>query len=140
MNNNIDTDIDTDILHDDDMIFNKIDGKIQTAGFSVNSILMQKGQPLLITKNSAIYKGGAKNVSDLFKDLAVPAGIAQFNKIQIGGNIEESNFNNDKIISEDLHDKLLKMVEVSNINNSKKTRKPKLKLNNSKTKTKKNYN
>ena len=108
----------------DDMVFNKIDGKIQSAGFDVNSILMQKGEPLLITKNSGLQTGGgSKTVSDLFKDLAVPAGLAQFKQKQSGGNIQESKIkNNDETISHDIYEKMLRMVEVNNETRPKKTR------------------
>jgi hypothetical protein len=112
------------ILEDNDLVFNKIDGKIQSAGFSVNSILMQKGEPALFTRNSGLQTGGG-NVSDLFKDLAVPAGLAFFSRKQFGG--EEINNNriinkNDEIISDDLHEKLLNMIELNDKNKIKKTR------------------
>jgi hypothetical protein len=126
------------ILNDDDMVFKKIDGKIQSAGFSVNSILMQKGDPLLITKNYGLQTGGGKTVSDLFKDLAVPAGLLQFKEKQFGGKIEESKIkNNDEIISDDIHDKLLRMVEVNGEIKQKKTRRTLSIPKNSKTKKQK---
>ena len=108
----------------DDMVFNKIDGKIHSAGFDVNSILMQKGEPLLITKNSGLQTGGgSKTVSDLFKDLAVPAGLAQFKTKQSGGSIQELRIkNNDETISHDIYEKMLRMVELNNETRPKKTR------------------
>jgi len=111
------------VLDDDDMVFNKVDGKIKSTGFSVNSILMQKGEPLLITKNSGLQIGGGKTVSDLFKDLAVPLGLVHFKEKQFGGKIEESKIkNNDETISDDIHEKLLRMVEVNGETKPKKTR------------------
>ena len=129
------------VLDDDDMVFNKLDGKIQSTGFSVNSILMQKGEPLLITKNSGLQLGGGKTVSDLFKDLAVPAGLVHFKEKQFGGKIEESKIkNNDETISDDIHEKLLRMVEVNGEAKPKKTRRSGIVSTKSKTKTRKNMN
>jgi hypothetical protein len=83
---------------------------------------MQKGEPALITRNTGPQNGGG-NVADLFKDLAVPAGLAHFNKKWFGGYSQQPIFqNSDKVISEDIHDKLLKMVEVDGGSKPKKTR------------------
>ncbi len=112
------------IFEEDDMVFNKSDGKIHSAGFTVNSILMQKGEPALITRNSTLQTGG-RSVSDLFKDLAVPAGLAQFTRKQFGGDAHDSKIQNTKDpqpISDELHEKLLKMVELEGGSKVKKTR------------------
>jgi len=112
----------TSIFEEDDMIFNKTGGVIQSAGFKIDSILMQKGEPALITRNNGPQTGGG-NVADLFKDLAVPAGLAHFNKKWIGGYSQQPIFqDSDKIINEDIYDKLLKMVEVDGGSKPKKTR------------------
>lgn len=123
------------IIQDHDLVFNKSGGKIQSAGFTVESILLQKGEPALITRNLGAQSGGG-SVADLFKDLAVPAGLVTFTRKQFGG---ESRIQNDDIvIGDDIHEKLLKMVEVeggskkqrktrrSNLDSNKKTRKQKL--------------
>ena len=126
------------VLDDDDMVFNKLDGKIQSTGFSVNSILMQKGEPLLITKNSGLQLGGGKTVSDLFKDLAVPAGLVHFKEKQFGGKIEESKIkNNDETIIIVIKKKLIRMVEVNVEAKPKKTRRALSIPKNSKTKKQK---
>jgi hypothetical protein len=112
------------IFEEDDMVFNKSNGTVQSAGFTVNSILMQKGEPALITKNYGLQTGGG-SVSDLFKDLAVPAGLAQFNRKQFGGDVHESKIQKTRDaepISDDLHEKLLKMVELDSGSRVKKTR------------------
>ena len=115
------------VFEEDDMVFNKSDGKIHSAGFTVDSILMQKGEPALITRNSSMQTGGG-NFSDLFKDLAVPAGLAQFNRKQFGGDAHDSKIQNTKDpepIGEDIHEKLLKMVEVEGGSKPRKTRRTK---------------
>ena len=112
------------IFEEDDMVFNKSDGKIHSAGFTVDSILMQKGEPALITRNSTLQTGG-RSVSDLFKDLAVPAGLAQFTRKQFGGDAHDSKIQNTKDpqpIGEDIHEKLLKMVEIEGGSRVRKTR------------------
>jgi hypothetical protein len=112
------------IFEEDDMVFNKSNGTVQSAGFTVNSILMQKGEPALITKNYGLQTGGG-SVSDLFKDLAVPAGLAQFNRKQLGGDVHESKIQNTRDpepISDDLHEKLLEMVELEGGSKPRKTR------------------
>jgi len=112
------------IFEEDDMVFNKSNGTVQSAGFTVNSILMQKGEPALITKNSSVQTGGG-SVSDLFKDLAVPAGLAQFNRKQFGGDAHDSKIQKavePEPIGEDIHEKLLKMVELEGGSKSRKTR------------------
>jgi len=112
------------IFEEDDMVFNKSNGTVQSAGFTVNSILMQKGEPALITKNSSVQTGGG-SVSDLFKDLAVPAGLAQFTRKQFGGDVHESKIQkaeDPEPIAEDIHEKLLKMVELEGGSKPRKTR------------------
>jgi hypothetical protein len=112
------------IFEEDDMVFNKSNGTIQSAGFTVNSILMQNGGSALITKNSGVQTGGG-SVSDLFKDLAVPAGLAQFTRKQFGGDVHESKIqkaDEPEPIGEDIHEKLLKMVEVEGGSRPRKTR------------------
>ena len=116
------------IFEEDDMVFNKSDGKIHSAGFTVDSILMQKGEPALITRNSGSQTGGG-NFSDLFKDLAVPAGLAQFTRKQLGGEAHDSKIQNTKDpepIGDDIHEKLLKMVEVEGGTKIRKTRRTNL--------------
>jgi hypothetical protein len=127
------------IFEEDDMVFNKSGGKIQSAGFTVDSILMQKGEAPLITRNMSAQTGGS--VANLFKDLAVPAGLVYFSKKQYGGDALQSTVqNDDTFVSDDLHEKLLKMVEVEG--GSKKLRKTRrsneMTMNHSKTKKQRN--
>jgi len=125
------------IIQDHDLVFNKSGGKIQSAGFTVESILLQKGEPALITRNLGLQRGGG-SVADLFKDLAVPAGLVTFTRKQFGGDYQSRIQNDDTVIGDDIHEKLLKMVEVeggskkqrktrrSNLDSNKKTKKQKL--------------
>lgn len=125
------------IIQDHELVFNKSGGKIQSAGFTVDSILLQKGEPALYTRNLGAQRGGG-SVADLFKDLAVPAGLVSFNRKQFGGDDQSKVKNDDSVVSDDVYEKLLKMVEVeggakkprktrrSNIVSNGKTKKQKL--------------
>ena len=123
------------IFEEDDLVFSKSpDGKIHSAGFTVDSILMQKGEPAVITRNTGLQTAGG-SVSDLFKDLAVPAGLAYFIRKKLGTESHDSKIlrgGDPEPIGEDIHQKLLKMVEVeggprktrrANITSSGKTKK-----------------
>lgn len=117
------------IMQDHELVFNKSGGKIHSAGFTVDSILLQKGEPALHTRNSGAQRGGG-NVADLFKDLAVPAGLFSFTRKQFGGEDQSRIQNDDAIISDDVHEKLLKMVEVEGgAKKPRKTRRTNLKSN-----------
>lgn len=127
--------MDSSSLNDNELIFTKSDGKIQSAGFTVDSILLQKGQSPLITQNSAAHIGGSRSegVANIFKDLAVPAGLTYFVNKHAGGG-HSKTINNDEIIGNDLHEMLLKFVEVGATLRAKKTRRASL---SKKTNTKK---
>jgi len=120
----------------DDLVFySDKDKNIYSGGFSVNSIMMKGGFSPFSTLNNetsgTIQTGG--NVSDLFKDLVVPSWLlTQSNKLVGGaknnkadGNEEDNDSENEGVISDDLHDKLLELATISDNdikNNKKKTR------------------
>jgi hypothetical protein len=62
------------ITDDDDFVMIERNGQILSGGFHVNSILLKHKQSPMHTINKN-FNGGGTNVSDLFKDLAVPSGI-----------------------------------------------------------------
>lgn len=106
-----------------DLVFYKGEGgNIMSMGFNIDSLLLQS--PMI---------GG--QVSSLFENLAIPSGYS-YNKAYGGGNKTSTKIiNNDEILSEDIHDKLLNFVVVnsktnktrkSNKSHNKKTKKSKL--------------
>lgn len=110
----------------DDLVFYKGEGgNIMSMGFNIESQLM--------TTNNSNKIGG--QVSSLFKNLAIPSGYS-YNKAYGSSNKTSTKLiNNDEILSEDIHDKLLKFVVVnsktnktrkSNKSHNKKTKKSKL--------------
>lgn len=103
------------------------DKQIYSGGFSVNSIMMKSGiSPFTTLNNMNVQTGG--NVSDLFKDLVVPSWLVSQGNIISGGSKHTKNDDDsedDEVISDELHDKLLELVTVSDseIKNRKKNTK-----------------
>jgi hypothetical protein len=111
-----------------DMVFNNDDNNIHTGGFSVNSILMKGGFSPIITLNgdkNQNQTGGYQNVSDIFNSLVVPNwALSYHNKMAGGAYNDDSDYEEDdsedeedediqggkKVVSEDIHDKLIKLV------------------------------
>lgn len=126
----------------DDLIFyTDKEGEIYSGGFHVNSILMKQGLSPMMTLNQDYQKGG-KDVSDLFDHLVVPNWSLAFPFKQGGGikkNLSDDNEDEDEVVSEDLHNQLLKMMSVDSSEvkqgGKQKTKKSQIKVN---KKTKKN--
>jgi len=123
-----------------DLIFNNDeDGEIHTGGFSVKSIMMKNGISPIKTLNSN-QLGGTSQVSDLFSaDLVVP-NWAYSHDLMSGGKKKynyESSDEEDEAIDDDLHNKLLELVKVSENDLKKKFKKTKKNMKNKKGGTKK---
>ena len=115
----------------DDLVFySGSDRQIYSGGFSVNSIMMKTGFSPFTTLNNINTQTGDNtqqtggNVSDLFKDLVVPSWLlSQENKF---GGSKHTKYDEDsedeEIISDELYDKLIDLVTVSDseIKNKKK--------------------
>lgn len=120
-------------LSANDMIFYKEGDKIMSGGFSIESLLLHKGQSPMYTANGSEntnITGGS--VSSIFKNLAVPAGLLyQTNKekkrqlfeYNEDGQELEGGFNNNSVLSEDIHSQLMKMVEVNDSGKTVRERK-----------------
>jgi hypothetical protein len=89
---------------------------IYSGGFSINSIMMKGGISPFTTLNKMNGQTGG-NVSDLFKDLVVPTWLVSQEYKSTGGtkqnNKDSDEDSEDEIISDDLHDKLIDLVTVS---------------------------
>ena len=103
----------------EDLVFyNSSDNQIYSGGFSVNSIMMKSGISPFTTLNSINGQIGG-NVGDVFKDLVIPSWLVSQNNNFIGGSKHTKNQNNDddsedeEIISDELYDKLVDLVTVS---------------------------
>jgi hypothetical protein len=110
----------------DELIYNN-DGEIHSGGFSVNSIMLKNGLSPIMTLNdsngnlSQMQLGGEK-VSDLFNNLVIPNWSLSYNYkngvvYEGGGNDRNKkqhtyDYDDDDIVEEELHDKLLNLVKV----------------------------
>jgi hypothetical protein len=110
-----------------DLVFySDSDNQIYSGGFSVNSIMMKTGFSPFTTLNKInTQTGGNSNVSDLFKDLVVPSWLVSQGNIFSGGKHtknDDEDSEDDEIISDELYDKLVDLVSVSDseIKNRKK--------------------
>ena len=130
-----------------ELIFNNDSEKgIHSGGFSVNSIMMGKGISPIKTWNvqnendNVIKQEGGMQVSDLFKSLVVP-NWAYTTTNKIGGNRDdfdkESDSDEEDFINEDLHDKLLKLVEEKDGEAKDTSAKPNIEIIKKKNNTKK---
>jgi len=116
----------------DELVFyNDKEKGIHSGGFSVNSIMMKEGISPIITLNNN-QNGGGSNVSYIFNDLVVPNWSLSYHNKLVGGDIKEKNYDiedEDDVIDDDLHDKLLDLVREHDVhmkqNKKKVTRKNK---------------
>jgi hypothetical protein len=109
----------------DDLVFySDSDNQIYSGGFNVNSIMMKAGiSPFKTLNKINTQTGGTGNVADVFKDLVVPSWLMSQDNIFRGGKTKnDDDSEDDEVISDELHDKLLELVTVSDseIKNRKK--------------------
>ena len=134
----------------EDLIFYKdsTNGKIMSGGYLIDSIMMKNGTSPMSTYH---YKGGFKNekdkdededkdedkVSSIFENLAVPAGLFYMNeRTPITDRCE---YQSAEPLSDDLHESLLALVEISTKNPKPKGQSRKNKNHPIKVKTKQSY-
>lgn len=119
-----------------ELVFNKDTNLgIYSGGFSVNSIMLKGGMSPIMTMNTQQIGGNFNKVSDLFNDLVVPNWALSYNNRIVGGKYKEvehddSDSEDDDVLDDDLHEKLLELVKEHNIkakeNKKKITRKNKV--------------
>jgi hypothetical protein len=125
-----DEEIDEDnskIYEEDDMVLCKMpDGTIRSCGFSVNSLLMREGKSPMMTVNSLdkdsrnLNTRDNKNVSDLFKHFAVPAGIFY---TQPKGIISKKQCVNEEDLDDEIYDRLIALASINAARKNKKSKK-----------------
>ena len=95
-----------------ELVFNNdtVNG-IHTGGFSVNSIMMKNGISPIMTINKE-QTGGSNLVSDIFNNLVVPNWTLSYDN-KMGGKYKDVDIDSDEdeVIDDDLHDKLLELVK-----------------------------
>ena len=100
-----------------ELVYNTVDGGVQSGGFSVESIMMRSGMSPIKTINDKYSNQSGGNVSDLFKNLVIPSWTLSYNNRIGGGKSKMDNFSDDdddETIDDELHDKLLGLVEQHN--------------------------
>lgn len=130
-----------------ELVFNNdIEGSIHSGGFSVNSIMMKAGMSPIMTVNNEQFGGESDKVSDLFNNLVIPNWTLTYNNRIIGGKYNDIQKNEldtddeDDVIQDELHDKLLDLVREHNetVKNKKQKMTRRVKKHSKKTITKKN--
>ena len=138
-----------DYIGADELVFNNDqEAGIHSGGFSVNSIMMKAGMSPIMTVNDEQFGGKSDKVSDLFNNLVIPNWTLSYNNRIVGGKYKEpeNNFKNDSdseeedVIHDDLHDKLLELVKQHNdiVKNKKQKMTRRIKKKSKKTVTKRN--
>ena len=100
--------------------------KSYLGGYKINSLFMNGGISPMVTENKDLYSQSGGNVSNIFNNLAVPAGLLLLQQKALKHYSEDKK---DGVVSEDLFDKLLNL---SSPNKSKKMTKRHKKSKNSK--------
>ena len=119
------------MLSENEFIFNEKDNQITNIGFSLNSIL---------NKFQNTVGGGddgedsiTSSISEHLKYVAVPTTLYLTSRQVLGGK-HRQEINNDEVLSDDLHDKLLELIENKPVKKtSRKNRKTDDKTTTSKT-------
>lgn len=124
-----------DIYEEEDLVIYKTpDGKIKSCGFDVNSVLLREGKkPMYTINNEPMFAidDSTQKVSDLFKDMAIPAGLFYLDsslRDNSTGTAKENAFykndqeeyNDEEEIDEDIYEKLLNLVTILEKRQAKK--------------------
>ena len=123
----------------DDLIYYKEGDKIYSGGFLVNSILLNKGiSPYASFQNAESSQNAEStnenNVSDLFKNFAVPSGLLYYpNKPDYNSAdvivekdfVVQGEFDDEDYLTEDIHDRLLELTSANKKNITGGTRRKK---------------
>lgn len=129
-----------DYIGADELVFNNdIKEGIHSGGFNVKSIMMKAGLSPIMTVNSD-QTGGGDKVSDLFNDIVIPNWTLSYNNRIVGGKYKEvehdDNSDEDDVIDDDLHEKLLDLVKEHNTEMKKSKKRITRKMKNKKGGTK----
>ena len=125
---------------DDDFLFYKAGDVIMSGGYSIDSLLLKEGISPMQTFNSlenGSNQMGGNKASNIFENLAVPAGLLFINKKNIGSYSSLSDYKETKMLPDNIFDEFMNMIEIDkrkrkktrkndiivNSNNKKKTRK-----------------
>lgn len=97
------------MLSDNEFIFNEKDNQITNIGFSLNSML-NKFQHIVGGGDDDDTPSTTSSMSEHLKYVAVPTTLYLTSRQVLGGK-HRQEVNNDEVLSDDLHDKLLELIE-----------------------------
>jgi hypothetical protein len=110
------------MLSDNEFIFNEKDNQVTNIGFSLNSML-NKFQHIVGGGDDDDTSSTTSSMSEHLKYVAVPTTLYLTSRQVLGGK-HRQEINNDEVLSDDLHDKLLELIEDKHTKkNSRKNRK-----------------
>lgn len=109
---------------DDDFLFYKAGDVIMSGGYSIDSLLLKEGISPMQTFNSLENNNqmGGNKASNIFENLAVPAGLLYINKKNIGSYSSLSDYKETKMLPDNIFDEFMSMIEMDK-RKRKKTRK-----------------
>jgi hypothetical protein len=109
---------------DDDFLFYKDGDVIMSGGYSIDSLLLKEGISPMQTFNSLENNNqmGGNKASNIFENLAVPAGLLYINKKNIGSYSSLSDYKETKMLPDNIFDEFMSMIEMDK-RKRKKTRK-----------------
>ena len=111
------------MLSENEFIFNEKDNQITNIGFSLNSML-NKFQHIVGGGDDDDTSSTTSSMSEHLKYVAVPTTLYLTGRQVLGGK-HRQEINNDEVLSDDLHDKLLELIEDKRTKkSSRKNRKP----------------
>jgi hypothetical protein len=97
------------MLSDNEFIFNEKDNQVTNIGFSLNSVL-NKFQHTVGGGNDDDTSSTTSSMSEHLKYVAVPTTLYLTSKQVIGGK-HRQEIHDDEVLSDELHDKLLELIE-----------------------------
>ena len=103
-------------MNPNELIFHKVGNDIISAGFGINSILLQRGlSPMLLFTGKDIDRDEDESVFRSFKNLAVPFGL-RVNENKKGKDNDDNDDDDVKIkehttIPDSLYDRLLQLAQ-----------------------------
>ena len=108
----------------DDFLFYKAGDVIMSGGYSIDSLLLKEGISPMQTFNSlenGSNQMGGNKASNIFENLAVPAGLLFINKKNIGSYSSLSDYKETKMLPDNIFDEFMNMIEMDK-RKRKKTR------------------
>ena len=124
---------------DDDFLFYKAGDVIMSGGYSIDSLLLKEGISPMQTFNSLENNNqmGGNKPSNIFENLAVPAGLLFINKKNIGSYSSLSDYKETKMLPDNIFDEFMSMIEMDKRKRKKTRRNDVISITNNKKKTRK---